>query len=53
MAAEEDLLLPLRDTTKSDAAEEAQVEVVEEARSLRIQGLKDQGRSTADLADQD
>lgn len=53
MAAEEDLLLPLRDTTKSDAAEEAQVEVVEEARSLRIKGLKDQGRSTADLADQD
>ena len=53
MAAEEDLLLPLRDTTKSDAAEEAQVEVVEEARSLRIEGLKDQGRSTADLADQD
>ena len=53
MAAEEGLLLPLRDTTKSDAAEEAQVEVVEEARSLRIQGLKDQGRSTADLADQD
>ena len=53
MAAEEDLLLPLRDTTKSDAAAEAQDEVREEARSLRIKGLQDQGRSTADLADQD
>ena len=53
MAAEEDLLLPLRDTTKSDAAAEAEVEVREEARSLRIDGLRDQGRSTADLADQD
>lgn len=53
MAAEEDLLLPLRDTTKSDAAAEAQEEVREEARSLRIKGLQDQGRSTAELADRD
>ena len=53
MAAEEELLLPLRDTTKSDAAQEAQEGVLEEARALRIQGLHDQGRSTADLADQD
>ena len=53
MAAEEDLLLPLRDTTKSDAAAEAEVEVREEARSLRIDGLRDQGKSTADLAEQD
>lgn len=52
MAAEEDLLLPLRDTTKSDAAEEAHEAELEEARSLRIKGLKDQGRSTADLADE-
>ncbi|WP_068260685.1 YihY/virulence factor BrkB family protein [Janibacter limosus] len=53
MAAEEELLLPLRDTTKSDAAAEAQEEVREEARSLRIKGLQDQGRSTAELADRD
>ncbi|UUZ45415.1 YihY/virulence factor BrkB family protein [Janibacter limosus] len=53
MAAEEELLLPLRDTTKSDAAQEAQEGVLEEARALRIRGLHDRGRSTADLADRD
>ncbi|MFX4285713.1 YihY/virulence factor BrkB family protein [Janibacter sp. G349] len=52
MAAEQDLLLPLRDTAKSDAAEEAHEAELEEARSLRIKGLQDQGRSTADLADE-
>lgn len=53
MPAEEDVLLPLRDTTKSDAAAEAEEAAREEARSLRIKGLRDQGRSTAELADQD
>ncbi|HBO53974.1 MULTISPECIES: YihY/virulence factor BrkB family protein [Janibacter] len=53
LPAEDELPLPLRDTTKSDAAAEAQGEIVEEARSLRIEGLHDQGRSAADLADRD
>lgn len=53
MPAEDELRLPLRDSTKSDAAGESQEGVLEEARSLRIEGLRDQGRSTADLADQD
>lgn len=53
MAAEDELQLPLRDSTKSDAAEQAEGEMLQEARSLRIEGLRDQGRSTADLADED
>lgn len=53
MPAGSDLLLPLRDSTKSDAAAAAQEGTLEEARALRIQGLQDQGRSTADLAEPD
>lgn len=53
MAAEDEMRLPLRDSTKSDAAAQSQEEIVEEARSLRIEGLHDQGRSAADLADRD
>lgn len=53
MPAEEHLLLPARDTTKSDAAAEAAVTVREQARTLRIRGLQEHGRSTAPAASQD
>ncbi len=51
IAAEQELQLPLRDSTKSDAAAEAREANREEARALRIKGLQAQGRSTADLAE--
>ena len=53
VAAESGLLLPVRDSTKSDAAEEKYEEVLEEARSMRIQGLHDHGRSAAGLASEE
>ncbi len=53
MPAETGLLLPLRDTTKSDAAAEAELDMEEEARTLRIKGLQDQGLSTAEAAPQE
>lgn len=50
MPVEEGVNLPPRDTTKTDAAAEAQEAAVEDARTLRIKGLQDQGLSTAELA---
>lgn len=50
LPAEQGLHLPPRDTTKSDAAAAAGEVVAEEARTLRIKGLQDQGKSTAELA---
>lgn len=50
MPVEEGRHLPPRDTTKTDAAAVAQVDAVEQARTLRIKGLQEQGKSTAELA---
>lgn len=50
MPVEEGLHLPPRDTTKSDAAAEAEEVTAEDARTLRIKGLQEQGKSTAELA---
>ncbi len=52
-AAESGLVLPVRDTTKSDAAAEKEEAILEEARSLRIQGLHDHGKSAAPLASEE
>ena len=46
-------MLQVRDTTKSDAAAEKHEADLEEARSLRIKGLHDYGKSAADLADEE
>lgn len=50
MPVEEGRHLPPRDTTKTDAAAAAEEVAIEDARTLRIKGLQDQGRSTAELA---
>lgn len=52
-AVEGGLVLEVRDTTKSDAAAEKHEADLEQARSLRIRGLHDHGRSAAKLADED
>ena len=53
MAAESGRLLPMRDTTTSDAAAEAEAVAEEEALTLRIKGLQEQGLSTAEAAPQE
>lgn len=50
MPVEEGLHLPPRDTTKTDAAAAAAEVDAEDARTLRIKGLQEQGKSTAELA---
>ncbi|NYF97635.1 YihY/virulence factor BrkB family protein [Janibacter cremeus] len=52
-AAEGGLVLPVRDSTKSDAAAKKYEADLEQARSLRIKGLHDYGKSAADLADEE
>ena len=52
-ADEGGLFVPVRDSSKSDAAAEKEEALLEEARSLRIQGLHDHGRSAAPLADEE
>lgn len=51
--AEGGLVLPVRDSTKSDAAAEKHEATLEEARTLRIQGLHAHGKSAGPLADEE